>query len=65
MGVANIMECIKNSKSIKSVIIVTSDKCYKNFEKKIGYREDEILQGKILTVLPNLVQNSFFHLIQN
>ena len=46
MGVANIMECIKNSKSIKSVIIVTSDKCYKNFEKKIGYREDEILAGE-------------------
>ena len=42
---ANIMECIKQSKSIKSAIIVTSDKCYKNIEKKTGYKETEILAG--------------------
>ena len=45
IGVANIMECIKQSKSIKSAIIVTSDKCYKNIEKKTGYKETEILAG--------------------
>lgn len=45
IGVANVMECIKNSKSLKSAVIVTSDKCYKNIEKKTGYREDELLAG--------------------
>tara|TARA_X000000950_G_C13859870_1_gene638239 strand:+ start:695 stop:1768 length:1074 start_codon:yes stop_codon:yes gene_type:complete len=46
IGVANVMECIKNSKSLKSAIIVTSDKCYKNFEKKGGYKETAVLAGE-------------------
>tara|TARA_B100000787_G_C16179767_1_gene291094 strand:+ start:542 stop:1612 length:1071 start_codon:yes stop_codon:yes gene_type:complete len=45
IGVANILECIKNTKEVKSAIIVTSDKCYKNVEKKSGYKEDELLAG--------------------
>jgi len=45
IGVANILECIKSCKSVKSSIIVTSDKCYKNVEKKSGYKETDILSG--------------------
>ncbi len=46
IGVANIMECIKNSNTLKSAIIITSDKCYKNIEKKGGYKESELLAGE-------------------
>ncbi|MDA9697646.1 CDP-glucose 4,6-dehydratase [Candidatus Pelagibacter sp.] len=46
IGVANILECIRNSKTLKSAIIVTSDKCYKNTEKKTGYKEIERLAGE-------------------
>tara|TARA_B100000767_G_scaffold273867_1_gene305249 strand:+ start:1365 stop:2435 length:1071 start_codon:yes stop_codon:yes gene_type:complete len=45
IGVANILECINRTRTVKSAIIVTSDKCYKNVEKKIGYKEDELLAG--------------------
>lgn len=46
IGVANVLECVRNSKSLKSVIIVTSDKCYKNVEKQEGYVETELLAGE-------------------
>jgi len=34
IGSLNVMEACRKIKSIKSVVIVTSDKCYKNIEKK-------------------------------
>ena len=46
IGVASILECVRNSKTLKSVVIVTSDKCYKNVEKKEGYKETELLAGE-------------------
>ena len=35
LGTLNILETCKNSKSVKSIIIATSDKCYENLDKKI------------------------------
>lgn len=46
MGTLNILEIIKKIKNIKSVLIVTSDKCYRNYEKKNGYSESDELGGK-------------------
>jgi len=46
IGTLNILEIIKNVKSIKSAVIITSDKCYKNFEKRSGYSENDELGGK-------------------
>ncbi len=46
IGVANVLECVRNSKTLKSVVIITSDKCYKNVEKKEGYKETELLAGE-------------------
>jgi CDP-glucose 4,6-dehydratase len=46
IGTLNILEAIKNTKSIKSAIIITSDKCYKNYEKRSGYSENDELGGK-------------------
>lgn len=45
MGVLNLMEICKIQKGIKSLIIVTSDKCYKNKELKSGYEESDELGG--------------------
>lgn len=45
MGTVNVMECIRMSDSVRSVINVTTDKVYKNREWEWGYRENEELNG--------------------
>lgn len=45
MGTVNVMECIRLSSSVKSVINVTTDKVYLNKEWEWGYRENEELNG--------------------
>lgn len=45
MGTVNILECIRNTSSVKSFVNVTTDKVYKNKEWVWGYREEEELDG--------------------
>lgn len=45
MGTVNILECVRLSKNVKSVLNVTTDKVYKNNEWCWGYRENEPLNG--------------------
>ncbi len=45
MGTVNILECVRQSSTVKSVVNVTTDKVYKNNEWCWGYREDEPLDG--------------------
>ena len=45
MGTVNILECIRQSKGVKSVVNVTTDKVYENKEWQWGYRENEPLDG--------------------
>lgn len=45
MGTVNILECIRLTTSVKSVLNVTTDKVYYNNEWCWGYREDEPLDG--------------------
>lgn len=45
MGTVNILECVRNSKSVKSFLNVTTDKVYHNNEWTWGYRENEMLDG--------------------
>lgn len=45
MGTVNILECVRNSKYVKSFLNVTTDKVYLNNEWMWGYREDEVLDG--------------------
>lgn len=45
MGTINLLEAIRNCKSVKSVINVTTDKVYENNEWEWGYRENEPLNG--------------------
>jgi len=45
IGTANVLEVSRQTDSVKSVIVVTTDKCYKNNEWVYGYREVDELGG--------------------
>ena len=45
MGTVNVLEAIRKIKTVKSVVMVTTDKCYKNTESFWGYRENDSLGG--------------------
>ena len=45
MGTVNLLECVRLTDSVKSVVNVTTDKVYKNREWEWGYRENEELNG--------------------
>ena len=45
LGTLNILEAARRSNSIKAILVVTSDKCYKNNETKHAYKEDDKLGG--------------------
>ncbi len=45
MGTVNVLEVAKNINSIKSILVVTSDKCYKNLEVEYSYKETDFLGG--------------------
>lgn len=45
IGLVNLLEIIRSVDFVKNVIIVTSDKCYKNQEIKRGYVESDELGG--------------------
>jgi CDP-glucose 4,6-dehydratase len=45
MGTINILESLREIKKNCAVVIITSDKSYKNLEIKRGYRENDILGG--------------------
>ena len=45
IGSINILESLKKIKKTCTVIMITSDKSYKNLEIKRGYKEDDLLGG--------------------
>jgi CDP-glucose 4,6-dehydratase len=45
MGTANILESIRKSNTVKSAVMITSDKCYENKEWMWGYRETDPMGG--------------------
>ena len=45
MGTVNLLEAVRGCDSVRSVLVVTSDKCYENREREAGYREDEAMGG--------------------
>ena len=44
-GTVNVLECVKNSPTVKAVVIITSDKCYENVGWNQGYKETDRLGG--------------------
>ncbi len=45
MGTVNLLEALRHSSSVQTIIVVTSDKCYRNNEWEWGYRETDHLGG--------------------
>lgn len=45
MGTVHILECVRESDSVRSFLNVTTDKVYRNREWEWGYRENEELNG--------------------
>lgn len=44
-GSVNLLECVRETPSVKSLVYITSDKCYRNREWIWGYRENDELGG--------------------
>ena len=45
MGTANLLQASRELPDLKSIVIVTTDKCYENREWEWGYRENEAMGG--------------------
>lgn len=45
MGTANVLECIRQTASVKSAVLVTTDKVYRNDETGRAFREGDVLDG--------------------
>jgi CDP-glucose 4,6-dehydratase len=45
MGTANLLESIRTAKSVRAVVVITTDKCYENRNWVWGYREIDRLGG--------------------
>jgi CDP-glucose 4,6-dehydratase len=45
-GTVNLLEAIRRTPTVKTAILITSDKCYENVEWDYGYRETDRLGGK-------------------
>jgi len=45
MGTANVLEAVRRTASVKAVVVVTSDKCYREDAASLGYRESDPLGG--------------------
>ena len=70
LGTANILEAIRNTDSVQTAIMITTDKVYQNKEWIWGYRENEPIGGYdpysaskgAADVIINSYRNSFFNL---
>jgi len=45
LGTVNILEAIRNCNSVKTIVVITTDKCYENIEKDYAYEETDSLGG--------------------
>ena len=45
MGTVHMLEAVRSTPSVKAVVNITTDKCYKNREWLWGYRENEAMGG--------------------
>lgn len=45
MGTVNLLECVRHTDSVRSVLNITTDKVYLNEEKGVAFREDDKLDG--------------------
>ncbi|MEM0142890.1 MAG: CDP-glucose 4,6-dehydratase [Candidatus Parvarchaeum sp.] len=70
MGTLNVLQACRTTDSVKSVLLITTDKCYENKEWVYGYREVDALGGydpyssskACAEILINSFRKSFFNL---
>jgi CDP-glucose 4,6-dehydratase len=70
MGTVNVLEAARTCKSVRAIVVVTSDKCYDNREWPWGYREIDALGGYdpysaskgCSEIVASCWRNSFFNL---
>jgi CDP-glucose 4,6-dehydratase len=69
VGTLNLINIINLSKCTHRAVIITSDKVYKNIEKKSGYKENDIIGGidpySCSKSCAELIVNSYAHTILN
>ena len=46
MGTVHLLEAVRHTPSIKTVVVVSTDKCYENKEWSWGYRENDPMGGR-------------------
>jgi CDP-glucose 4,6-dehydratase len=46
MGSVNLLDAVRECSTVRSLVYITSDKCYENFEWVWGYRENDKLGGR-------------------
>jgi CDP-glucose 4,6-dehydratase len=46
LGTAHVLEAVRSTETVRSVVVVTTDKCYENREWVWGYRECDPLGGR-------------------
>jgi CDP-glucose 4,6-dehydratase len=46
IGTANILEACRQTSGVRAIVVVTTDKCYENQQKKFSYREEDRLGGR-------------------
>lgn len=65
MGMVNVMECLRKVPSVRTAILITSDKAYRNDEWCWGYRESDTLAGhdpySSSKSCADLIAQSFWH----
>lgn len=68
-GSVNLLESVRQSDSVRSLVYITSDKCYENVEWVWGYRENDSLGGRdpysaskaAAEIVFSSYERSFFH----
>jgi CDP-glucose 4,6-dehydratase len=69
MGTVHLLDAVRNSPTVKAVLVVTSDKCYENVGQTWGYRETDHLGGHdpysnskgCAELVVSAYRRSFFH----
>jgi len=67
LGTLNLLKASEQSKKLKAIVLITSDKVYKNIEIQRGYKENDLIMGNdpysasksCAEVIANMYINSF------
>jgi CDP-glucose 4,6-dehydratase len=65
MGMVNVLECVRTRPWIEAVVLITSDKAYRNEEWCWGYKETDVLAGRDpysgSKSCADLIAHSYYH----